>query len=233
MTKKRLFGVFQIFQKHSSMYIKRSFPPSSPESILISYQHQHFHLLSSLPFQPIKHHPLSNQRPKSSIMHTKQILALFSFFSSMALAAPAGEVEDLSARDAGDLAKRSATFNMYGGDRCTDQVHGFFHPDGAGYRCYPVPAGKRSIHLVGRYVSHVHTHTYASAHAHSKPIFLFFPLLNIRVDKQTRKANVCLVQILSCNVYTWSGTNCRGGSALVTQGDGCRNILYGSVSVDC
>jgi hypothetical protein len=119
-------------------------------------------------------------------MYTKQILAIFSLFTSMALAAPAGEVGDVSSRDVGDLEKRAANFNMYGGDGCRDQVHGYFHPDGTGWRCYPVPAGKRSIHVVG-----------------------------------------------SCNVVTWSGTNCRGGSAVITQGDGCRTILYGSVSVDC
>ena len=86
-------------------------------------------------------------------MQTKQILAIFSLFTSIAVAAPAGEVEDVSARDVGDLEKRSANFNMYGGDGCTGQVHGFFHADGTGYRCYPVPAPKRSIHVVGRYVS--------------------------------------------------------------------------------
>jgi hypothetical protein len=96
-------------------------------------------------------------------MHTNQILAIFSLFTSMALAAPAPAVEvaDVSARDAGDLAKRYASFNMYGGDNCRDQVHGYFHADGTGFRCYPVPAGKRSIHNVGRYVSlrlHLYCH---------------------------------------------------------------------------
>lgn len=86
-------------------------------------------------------------------MHTKQILAIFSLFVSMAMAAPAAEVEDISAREAseaGDIEKRAANFNMYGGDGCTGQVHGFFHADGTGFRCYPVPAGKRAIHVVGR-----------------------------------------------------------------------------------
>jgi hypothetical protein len=86
-------------------------------------------------------------------MYPKQILAIFSLFTSMVLAAPAGEVEDVSSRDVGDLEKRAANFNMYGGDGCTGQVHGYFHGDGTGFRCYPVPAGKRSIHVVGRYVS--------------------------------------------------------------------------------
>ncbi|KAH6641842.1 hypothetical protein F5144DRAFT_627802 [Chaetomium tenue] len=82
-------------------------------------------------------------------MQTKQILAIFSIFSSMALAAPAGEVGDVSSRDVGDPEKRSANFDMFGGDRCTDQVHGYFHASGTGYRCYPVPAGKRSIRVLG------------------------------------------------------------------------------------
>ncbi|KAK3290994.1 uncharacterized protein B0H64DRAFT_378302 [Chaetomium fimeti] len=119
-------------------------------------------------------------------MHTKQILAIFSLFTSLAVAAPAGEVGDVSPRDASDLEKRSANFTMYGGDRCTDEVHTYFHQDGTGFRCYPVPAGKRSIRVFG-----------------------------------------------SCSVRTWSGTDCRGGSAVITERDGCVTILYGSVSVDC
>lgn len=39
--------------------------------------------------------------------------------------------------------------------------------------------------------------------------------------------------ILSCSVQTWSGTDCRGGSAVITERDGCVTILYGSVSVNC
>lgn len=84
-------------------------------------------------------------------------------FTSIALAAPAGEVGDVSSRDVGDLEKRSANFDMFGGDRCTDQVHGYFHADRTGYRCYPVPAGKRSIRVLGRYVSlHLYPHPNAS-----------------------------------------------------------------------
>ncbi|KAK4098299.1 hypothetical protein N658DRAFT_526359 [Parathielavia hyrcaniae] len=119
-------------------------------------------------------------------MHPKQILAVFTVFTSMAQAAPAHGVEDVSAREAGELETRAATFNMYGGDGCTGSVHGYHHADGTGYRCYRVPSPKRSIHNVG-----------------------------------------------SCNLRTWSGVDCRGSSAVITQSQGCRTILYGSVSVDC
>ena len=36
----------------------------------------------------------------------------------------------------------------------------------------------------------------------------------------------------SCNVQTWSGTNC-GGSSVIIRPNSCRNVLYGSVSVNC
>ena len=86
-------------------------------------------------------------------MLTKQILAIFTLFASMALAAPAGEGEGGSAHDVGDLEKRSPTFYMYGGDGCTGQVHVYTHPDGTAFRCYPVPAAKRAIQFTGKYVA--------------------------------------------------------------------------------
>lgn len=129
-------------------------------------------------------------------MHTKQILAIFSMFTSIALAAPAGEVGDVSSRDVGDLEKRSANFDMFGGDRCTGGVHGYFHADRTGYRCYPVPANKRSIRVLGRYLP---MFRYIYAHTQTHPS----SLIKNMVD--TYGELICLVQ--------FSAAACKLGAA--------------------
>ncbi len=112
-------------------------------------------------------------------MLAQKILVIFTIFSSMALAAPAGESEDVSAHDISDLEKRSPTFFMYGGDGCTGQVHAYTHPDGTAFRCYPVPAAKRAIRFTGKYVAQC-------PHTQAQKSFVPFRLVISRIGEQWR-----------------------------------------------
>lgn len=91
-------------------------------------------------------------------MLAKQFLALASLIT-LAMAAPAAEVTERSdvlvgtPIDNATVAERgldkrgSVTIIMFGGDGCTGQQHSIVQNSGT--LCYPVPAGKRSIHGVG------------------------------------------------------------------------------------
>ena len=93
-------------------------------------------------------------------MLAKQFLAVASLIT-MAMAAPATEVAERSNILVGypvdnttlversELDKRAViTIIVYGGDGCTGEQHAVVQDTGT--LCYPMPAGKRSLHGVGK-----------------------------------------------------------------------------------
>lgn len=103
-------------------------------------------------------------------MHPKQILALASLFTTMVSSAPTITTPELVERqdsspyfltpletravsaveERGVVDKRGITIVLFGGDNCTGQQHSIVQDTGS--LCYAVPAAKRSLHGVGKYV---------------------------------------------------------------------------------